>query len=32
VRWLNLRNEVLTVGLGVLPDHGHKSAPPRAPK
>jgi hypothetical protein len=27
VRWLRLRNEVLTVGLGVLPDHGRHGAP-----
>jgi len=27
-RWLNLRNEVLTVGLSVLPDHGQKMPPP----
>jgi hypothetical protein len=26
-RWLRLRNEVLSVGLGVLPDHGRHGAP-----
>lgn len=29
-RWLNMRNEVLTVGLSVLPDSGRKVSPPRA--
>jgi hypothetical protein len=28
-RWLSVRNEVLTVGLGVLPDHGRKAPGPR---
>jgi hypothetical protein len=28
-RWLTQRNEVLTVGLSVLPDPGRKVAPPR---
>ncbi len=27
-RWLNTRNEVLTIGLSVLPDTGHKSSRP----
>jgi hypothetical protein len=29
LRWLNTRNEVLTVGLSVLPDPGRKVQPPR---
>jgi hypothetical protein len=29
LRWLNTRNEVLTVGLSVLPDAGRKVPPPR---
>jgi hypothetical protein len=28
-RWFNTRNEVLTIGLGVLPDQGRKVSAPR---
>lgn len=28
-RWLSMRNEVLTVGLTVLPDRGRTASPPR---
>jgi hypothetical protein len=32
VRWFSLRNDVLTVGLGVLPDTGRKVSAPRQEK
>jgi hypothetical protein len=32
LRWLNKRNEVLTVGLSILPDPGRKVNPPRPEK
>jgi hypothetical protein len=32
MRWYNMRNDVLTVGLSVLPDSGRKAPPPRRDK
>src|SRR5262249_15069054 len=32
VRWFSMRNEVLSVGLSVLPDNGRKAPAPRGEK